>query len=915
MNSQRFNNKNSNIKKQDLSLLNCPLVWNEEQVCSWLLSFNQEDLSSYTKSFFSNKITGKDLFFISEQNLKDDLKINSLHNRIFIMNEIREMKESLKQNYIKVYFKNNYIKLLSLNTSVNGIIKEMCKVFCLDESNCVIHDKNQIIVPGDTIINNKNYIISNSGDNIIDYPFNSLYLIDLVNDIGEKERKISRASYVLGNNSNMNYYNNDDEPFTSNNNEINMEQDNKCMNNIILSQSLNINTSKNQFNRESNINTNRNLNNNDGLCDENKNIKDKNLNVLSFNNNCTNYSNYMVNQKQRQINKLNIKNKIKENNKLINSNNSNYSNNQNSNNNNKRISQYSNDTNTIIRSNLETVSAEKNIEYMEDKINYINNSINTNLYNEDDCNVNVNSIYKNTNNQYNQYSKYNSNTKFRSTNESDINFNTINEINNNLNLLNSLKNNDCTSRQKRQAKESIRRNTFTPNIYLNSTPGNQTIGTQGTLSLNSIHLNKKNSNISSFKHNSSNLLYMTHSNNSNHNYNHKNVITVMDDNTKQINDSNKSNVFNILSNYQSKSFKESSYNELDIKNINISNCNGNFIDNNDNNKDNFSFNYNIDQISISNNKTNVKQSKYSIDNDNNDNNEEELNKYNDINKNSNTKSNINNIQYYSPNSKSSSESYYYIKKIRKSNNRKNNYIISKNTLLKNTINTQDLNKLYNSISSNISNHKSIKDKDEKTINQQLLYNYFNNKDNANMKKNNKFPLANSGFRNGSNISNSTNNMILSSFNNTNAKDTSTNPIMIVNDNYYTQNTLNSVDKKNAFNSYRNHRKIKRNKTRDNLKPYESKHKRKTVNITFNSTSDYKQFSNEVDDVKDIFYFSDESDNLYIQRGNRFIDRLNNYYNEAKKIKCKTNRKQEYDRSSLNDEAMNLDITKGKSKFM
>eukprot|EP00340_Litonotus_pictus_P002870 CAMPEP_0170530384 /NCGR_PEP_ID=MMETSP0209-20121228/46671_1 /TAXON_ID=665100 ORGANISM="Litonotus pictus, Strain P1" /NCGR_SAMPLE_ID=MMETSP0209 /ASSEMBLY_ACC=CAM_ASM_000301 /LENGTH=67 /DNA_ID=CAMNT_0010823449 /DNA_START=409 /DNA_END=609 /DNA_ORIENTATION=+ len=60
-------------------------------------------------------------------------------------------------------------------------------------------------------------------------------------------------------------------------------------------------------------------------------------------------------------------------------------------------------------------------------------------------------------------------------------------------------------------------------------------------------------------------------------------------------------------------------------------------------------------------------------------------------------------------------------------------------------------------------------------------------------------------------------------------------------------------------------------------------------MTFNSTSDYKQL-NEVNEGT--YNFSDESDNLYHQRGQRggFFDKLNNYYKEAKKIKCKTSRR-------------------------
>ena len=62
--------------------------WDTSDVCNWLHSKN---LRSYVDNFEQNSITGYDLCFLTTDDLKNELKILSLHERYNLLKEIRKL--------------------------------------------------------------------------------------------------------------------------------------------------------------------------------------------------------------------------------------------------------------------------------------------------------------------------------------------------------------------------------------------------------------------------------------------------------------------------------------------------------------------------------------------------------------------------------------------------------------------------------------------------------------------------------------------------------------------------------------------------------------------------------------------------------------------------------------------------------
>jgi hypothetical protein len=62
--------------------------WNTEDVIDWIRS---KGLSGYIEHFRNNEITGYDLCFITSEDLKNELNVVNIHQRLNLLKEIRKM--------------------------------------------------------------------------------------------------------------------------------------------------------------------------------------------------------------------------------------------------------------------------------------------------------------------------------------------------------------------------------------------------------------------------------------------------------------------------------------------------------------------------------------------------------------------------------------------------------------------------------------------------------------------------------------------------------------------------------------------------------------------------------------------------------------------------------------------------------
>ena len=62
-------------------------TWSNDDVTNWLKEIN---LSNYIDSFQNSQITGYDLCYLSNTELKEELRINRLHDRSTLLKSIRE---------------------------------------------------------------------------------------------------------------------------------------------------------------------------------------------------------------------------------------------------------------------------------------------------------------------------------------------------------------------------------------------------------------------------------------------------------------------------------------------------------------------------------------------------------------------------------------------------------------------------------------------------------------------------------------------------------------------------------------------------------------------------------------------------------------------------------------------------------
>jgi hypothetical protein len=80
--------------------------YDNEAVLKWLEKIN---LVKYKEIFKSNKINGNDLFYLNNEDIKSELKINNIHDRYKLIIEINKLKNF--KIYIILNFKEEKLKL------------------------------------------------------------------------------------------------------------------------------------------------------------------------------------------------------------------------------------------------------------------------------------------------------------------------------------------------------------------------------------------------------------------------------------------------------------------------------------------------------------------------------------------------------------------------------------------------------------------------------------------------------------------------------------------------------------------------------------------------------------------------------------------------------------------------------------
>jgi hypothetical protein len=124
--------------------------WNTQDVLNWLKNKN---MSHYIQNFEINKITGYDLCFFTNEDLKSELKISNIHDRLSISKEIKKMLlESLKLTIIYDEKKFQISLDFDLNFQLLQLIPYI-SVLTTKSEKIIIYDKNmEILSPNMKIV-------------------------------------------------------------------------------------------------------------------------------------------------------------------------------------------------------------------------------------------------------------------------------------------------------------------------------------------------------------------------------------------------------------------------------------------------------------------------------------------------------------------------------------------------------------------------------------------------------------------------------------------------------------------------------------------------------------------------------------------------------------------------------------------
>ncbi len=105
--------------------------YENDEVLKWLDVIN---LDSYKETFRSNKITGADLCYLNNDDIKDNLQIQNVHDRYYLIREVKKlMYTKIKLN---LNFEDQKIPLIldyDLNITLEKIFPLICNVLNLSK--------------------------------------------------------------------------------------------------------------------------------------------------------------------------------------------------------------------------------------------------------------------------------------------------------------------------------------------------------------------------------------------------------------------------------------------------------------------------------------------------------------------------------------------------------------------------------------------------------------------------------------------------------------------------------------------------------------------------------------------------------------------------------------------------------------
>lgn len=181
--------------------------WNSEDVIYWLK--NEAGITNFDPNIIKeNELDGKDLLDLTEENLKNDLKINRLHDRKLIMRKICELiKLILNEPIIKdinktltVTYKGRSVAFLcDNNCKVEYIINECLEIFDEMSNSGILIDSYDRVIPRGSAVN----------DNIADKEVLRLVINSCKSGNEESGLEKDRQVTPVGKGSNINYYNYD----------------------------------------------------------------------------------------------------------------------------------------------------------------------------------------------------------------------------------------------------------------------------------------------------------------------------------------------------------------------------------------------------------------------------------------------------------------------------------------------------------------------------------------------------------------------------------------------------------------------------------------------------------------------------------------------------------------------------------
>ena len=106
-------------------------LYDTEDICKWIQSLN---LDFYINDFKSNKITGDDLCFLNNEDLKSNMDINNIKDRYTILREIKKLMNSKIR--FTLNFEDHKISLdldYDINITLEKIFPLVCNVLGLSK--------------------------------------------------------------------------------------------------------------------------------------------------------------------------------------------------------------------------------------------------------------------------------------------------------------------------------------------------------------------------------------------------------------------------------------------------------------------------------------------------------------------------------------------------------------------------------------------------------------------------------------------------------------------------------------------------------------------------------------------------------------------------------------------------------------